>query len=395
LIRILAIVIAITAAAFLPEAAVSAETAPRFFRVVDLNTAAAVPDLFPPLEEFAPPDTSRTVYSVYQHFKILMRFESFGSAAEYARKYADSAVVAEGLICGDDGAWPVLSSGRFAVFQGGRELGRFDVYGEAAEYAAYWERGEITGFAVVWHNYGTGGESELLSAPSIENFGDFAGAVAFAGGLKKGRPAVISASGKVLWEKTAHTGTIINGVSFTAQLPELPRGCEVTSLAMLLNHAGISVGKEALAEGVRKSPFKYDDPNNGFIGDMYSFKTHGLGVYHAPIAELAERYAPGAVIDATGLDFNDLLYYIDSGRPVWVITNSWFSRLPASEFITWKTPYGYINVTYREHSVLITGYDGKRIYFNDPLSAAGVSAPRSAFIAGWEQMGNQAVTLVP
>lgn len=186
------------------------------------------------------------------------------------------------------------------------------------------------------------------------------------------------------------------------QLPELPRGCEVTALAMLLQYAGVNVDKMTLAEEVTKNTTAYEvvngtiyygNPNDGFVGDMYSLEGPGLGVYHKPIAELAEKYLPGAIVDFSGSDFDSVKEQLSDGRPVWVITTSKFKELSDDNFRTWVTPSGTIDVTYSEHSVLITGYDKDYVYFNDPLTGEqNKKAPIDDFIASWVQMGSQAIT---
>lgn len=186
------------------------------------------------------------------------------------------------------------------------------------------------------------------------------------------------------------------------QMPELPRGCEVTSLAMLLNHAGVTVDKMTLAEQVKKNPAEYQvingeihygHPNDGFVGDMYTYQNPGLGVYHKPIAELAEQYLPGSIVDLTGSDFQELKTHLNDGRPIWVIINTHYKELGPEYFETWHTPSGTIEITYKEHSVLITGYDENYVYFNDPLTnIKNRKAPIKDFEKSWVQMGRQAIT---
>ena len=189
------------------------------------------------------------------------------------------------------------------------------------------------------------------------------------------------------------------------QMPELPRGCEVTSLAMLLQYKGISVDKLTLAKEVKKNPAEYNlaggkiyfgDPNEGFVGNMYTYSEPGLGVYHRPIAELAEKYLPGKIKDLTGADFLELKVHLSDSRPVWVITNTEYEKIDDSFFQTWYTPNGAVSVTTKEHSVLVTGYDQKYVYFNDPLTGEkNKKAPMQDFTEAWVQMGRQAITFLP
>ncbi|NLJ57015.1 MAG: peptidase C39 [Firmicutes bacterium] len=194
-------------------------------------------------------------------------------------------------------------------------------------------------------------------------------------------------------------------VPLILQNPELPRGCEVTSLAMLLQYAGVPADKMTLAHEIRKdpSPYRVNDgkiyfgnPHAGFVGNMYTLKEPGYGVYHGPICELLEKYLPGRTIDLTGCALEEVLLFISEGVPVWVVANATFAPLPPAEFQVWHTPQGSVKITYREHAVLLTGYDAENVYFNDPrFDTKNRQASRQEFTAAWEQMGSQAVTYLP
>ncbi|WP_235680121.1 C39 family peptidase [Paenibacillus albicereus] len=252
---------------------------------------------------------------------------------------------------------PGKEAGPFTVLQNGRVIHSYSTFAEAFRLAESLENASITHRykeRTVWKSGQVYAEAALIDAPLLQ------------------------------------------------QMPELARGCEVTSLAMMLQHAGIDADKMQLAREIQKDPTPYSrkngvvhfgHPNTGFVGDMYSFSNPGYGVYHKPISKLAEAYLPGRVIDLTGSDLESALYSLQQGKPVWVIINSRFSALPESMFQTWQTPSGPIRITYREHSVLLTGFDDRFVYFNDPLAEQSPrKAQRASFQEAWEQMGRQAIT---
>jgi uncharacterized protein YvpB len=234
-------------------------------------------------------------------------------------------------------------------------------------------------------------------------FEDFAAAADYA---RKQQRAFIyyRKNSSLIWDNATPLPKQINvRVPLIMQMPELPRGCEVTSLAMLLSSQLVSVDKMILAEQVLKddTPYTtvngrifYGNPNVGFVGHMEDFKLNGYGVYHGPIFQLLQEYLPDRALDLTGCEFADLEYFLAMNTPVWVIINATYAPLPESSFITWTTADGPIDITYREHSVLLTGYDETRVYFNDPLGVSE-SADKKNFAAAWEQMGRQAVSCTP
>lgn len=197
---------------------------------------------------------------------------------------------------------------------------------------------------------------------------------------------------------------VVLSVPAQSQMPQLPNGCEVTSLSMLFTAVGHPVNKNVLADEEPTDPTKlvmgpnnrieyWGDPNKGFVGNV---RGYGYGIYHGPIVKLINQILPGQAVDLTGHPFSDVLAEVAAGHPVMVWTTSNFQPEPPSQWITWNSPDGPVHATMWEHAVLVVGYDANHIYINDPLDGAKAKAvDKSDFIAAWKQLGEQAVTILP
>lgn len=176
--------------------------------------------------------------------------------------------------------------------------------------------------------------------------------------------------------------------------PRLYNGCEVTSLAMILKYNGYKTTKNELAKKIDRVPLTYKNglrgnPNEGFVGDIQNGP--GLGVYHGPIYNLAEKYVGDQAIDLTGKSISTLYQYLSQGLPIWVITT--VNYKPVDNFKTWETPSGEIDVTYSLHSVVLTGFDKKHIYVNNPYGLKNQKVKKEPFEKAWKQMGSQAIVI--
>lgn len=183
------------------------------------------------------------------------------------------------------------------------------------------------------------------------------------------------------------------------QYPELPRGCEVTSLAMLLQYKGLNVDKLELAEEMPRDDTPIDwnpdgtirywgNPNTGFVGDI-TLKSKGFGIYHLALYDLLKKHVPSAV-DLTGQGFDRILRQVAKGVPVLVWTTVQFDE-PTS-WVEWDSPDGPVRTTYQEHAVLLVGYGKDYVVVNDPLKGATVRANRGDFEESWEALGKQALS---
>lgn len=183
------------------------------------------------------------------------------------------------------------------------------------------------------------------------------------------------------------------------QHPELPSGCEIVSLTMLLQYVGVNKGKMEL---VKELPFdptpikmsgsrivSWGDPHVGFVGDVAG-KGRGYGVYNEPLFKVLQAHTDQAV-NLTGSSFEELEKMVALGSPVVAWTTINF-RIPTS-WVTWEAPTGTIEATFIEHAVLLTGYDEEFVYVNDPWTGQkDVPVKKDLFIEIWEIMGKQAIS---
>ncbi|MDR7236106.1 C39 family peptidase [Neobacillus drentensis] len=185
------------------------------------------------------------------------------------------------------------------------------------------------------------------------------------------------------------------------QNPELKYGCEVTSLAMVLNYAGVKTSKMDLYRSVRKdldplikSPkgdiIRWGNPADGFVGDMTGRRA-GYAVFDQPMIALINQKLPGRAINLTNQPFDRVLEHVSAGYPVVVWTTGDY-RLPDRPE-GWYHGNQYIKTPLDLHAVVLVGYDPKYVYLNDPLSGKKqVRVGKQQFISSWRALKSRAVS---
>lgn len=156
-------------------------------------------------------------------------------------------------------------------------------------------------------------------------------------------------------------------VPLIAQRPELPTGCEITAVTMLLQYTGAQVDKIQLA---KEMPYDRTDCNKGFVGDP--FTENGNSIYPPALTALISKYA-GHATDLTGADLPALKAQIDQDHPVvvWV-----------GEFDGFHT-----------HALTMIGYDDTGVIVNDCWTNQTEKIANSKFVAIRAHLNNRAITI--
>lgn len=176
-----------------------------------------------------------------------------------------------------------------------------------------------------------------------------------------------------------------------SQNPELPTGCEITSLTSVLNYYGINVKKETMADDyLKKGDGSYYKMFLGNPRDAGSF-----GCMAQPIVDAANLYFKKNNVsmkasNVSGVIFDKILEYVSQGVPMIVWNTMGMATAYESQTLTldgreytWIAP---------EHCVVVVGYDldNNEVYVADPM-AGMVTRNLKTFEERYDSLKRQAV----
>lgn len=194
------------------------------------------------------------------------------------------------------------------------------------------------------------------------------------------------------------------------QMPELPTGCEITALTMVLNYYGFHVSKETMAADYLPTILDYEIPGGRgrrsrqvsygpdlesyFLGDP--FTEYGTVCGPTAIVCAANSYLSSVnssleAVDLSGITFDKLYERVLNGQPVVVWTT--ISLEDRTETMGWYTEYGtYVEWSHNDHGTVLIGCSDDKIVLADPLDGI-VMHDREQFESVFAQRGFKCVVI--
>lgn len=195
-------------------------------------------------------------------------------------------------------------------------------------------------------------------------------------------------------------------VPVVMQNPELPHGCEITSLTAVLNYYGMNVSKLEMADNyLPKQEIRIvgnqrfgPNPNEAFAGNPRD-KAHGMYVFAAPIvkaaeAAIADKQADLRVTDMRNASQEDILQLVREGIPVvtWVTLDLSKPKKNADRGWIYKGATTSQDAFMNLHAVVLTGHLGDKVVVMDPLKGY-VTYNVDQFFKSYHELGEQAVAV--
>lgn len=199
----------------------------------------------------------------------------------------------------------------------------------------------------------------------------------------------------------------ISDFAFTGQMPELPTGCEITSLTMVLNYYGYSADKMTMAleylPTLGWTNTYYGEDGNLYGNDIYDYfignpqsETDGLSCGAGAITTAADSYLADngnamKAEDETGSEPEQLYRFVSEGTPV--VVWGTIGMEERQEMESWNTEDGREGSwAMNDHCVVLIGYSADSVTVADPIEGI-VSYDRAQFESAFRSRGNQCVIL--
>lgn len=219
-------------------------------------------------------------------------------------------------------------------------------------------------------------------------------------------PTLIGGNGEIYAVPTDHSGRInistkrlymLLPVKHINQNPELPTGCEITSLTMVLNYLGFDIDKITLADNFLD---KLETPDGSFydffIGDPKL--PNGMGCFAPAITNAANKYlkTTDSELKASNISGSTLQAFFDElsdGNPIIIWTSSNLSMPVKYTPINLNTN-SVFNWPNNEHCVVLIGYNLEKniVYLADPLKDI-IECDLNVFSKSYEDYYKQAVVI--
>ena len=160
---------------------------------------------------------------------------------------------------------------------------------------------------------------------------------------------------------------IKNNAKVICQRPQMPTGCEITAVTMMLNFAGKKVSKYQAAKVMPRS----SNPNKGFVGSPY--KKFSLGFWVAPggVKPVVQHYLGKSQI-MTNCSINAIKQKL----------------LRSHLVVVWVGMFDGIS----NHAITLTGYHGNTLYYNDPWTGTKRKISVTKFKIHWALDGHRAIS---
>lgn len=188
------------------------------------------------------------------------------------------------------------------------------------------------------------------------------------------------------------------------QHPELPNGCEITTLTAVLNYYGAATDKmEMTDQYLPKQPFKYSgnkkygpDPNIAYGGYPGSLET-GTYVFAEPIVNTANNFIKDRKLklqaqNISGSTLEEITNYVDMGIPViaWVTLDLSKPKIRGGWYIEETGEYHQMFTNL--HTMVIIGIKNDKVEVMDPLKGY-VTLDKIKFFESYVSLGEQAIVV--
>lgn len=192
------------------------------------------------------------------------------------------------------------------------------------------------------------------------------------------------------------------GIPVVRQDPELPNGCEITTLTAVLTYHGIKTTKTRMSDDyLPKEPFKVQegkrigpDPHQAYAGNPRN-ENGGWYVFASPIVEASKKIIDdkGSRLiteNVSGSSREELLSYMDQNIPViiWVTLDLSPPVISGGWYIdgTDEFHHSFTNL----HAVVLDGWKDGEVIVMDPLEGLVIHS-EDEFFESYEALGSQAV----